>query len=102
MSRKVHSRPPGPWRVDSLNEASESLINSAFVMRLEGFGWCLGKLEARNRDRRFKINGKMVNFIAKFEIDEGTTQLSLQLTGYDPSPDAEYDSWLLLEPVETD
>ena len=44
----------------------------------------------------------MVNFIAKFEIDEGTTQLSLQLSGYDPSADAEYDSWLLLEPTETD
>ena len=40
----------------------------------------------------------MVNFIAKFEIDEGTTQLSLQITGYDPSSNAEYDSWLLLEP----
>ena len=38
----------------------------------------------------------MVNFIAKFDIDEGTTQLSLQHTGYDPSADAEYDSWLLL------
>ena len=44
----------------------------------------------------------MVNFIAKFEIDEGTTQLSLQLTGYDTSADAEYDSWLLLESVETE
>ena len=88
--------------LDSLNEASESLIGSAFVMRLAGFGWCLGKLEARNKDRRFKIDGKLVNFIAKFEIDEGTTQLSLQLTGYDPSADAAYDSWLLLEPVETE
>ena len=41
-----------------------------------------GKLEARNKDRHFKIDGKVVNFIAKFDIDEGTTQLSLQLTGY--------------------
>ena len=99
---KIVTMAPAQEALDSLNEASESLINSAFVMRLEGFGWCLGKLEARNKDRRFKIDGKMVNFIAKFEIDEGTTQLSLQLAGYDPSPNAEYDSWLLLEPVETD
>ena len=37
-----------------------------------------------------------------FDIDEGTTQLSLELSGYDPSADAEYDSWLLLEPEETE
>ena len=34
----------------------------------------------------------------KFEIDEGTTDLSLEVTEYDPSPDAAYQSWLLLEP----
>jgi hypothetical protein len=39
----------------------------------------------------------MVNFIAKFEIDEGTTDLSLEVTEYDTSPDADYESWLLLE-----
>ena len=72
------------------------------MMRFEGFGWCIGKLEARNKDRRFKNKGNMVNFIAKFDIDEGTTQLSLELSDYDISPDAEYDSWLLLEPKETD
>ena len=49
-----------------------------------------------------RTKGNLVNFIAKFEIDEGTTLLSLQLTDYDPSPDAEYDSWLLLEPEETE
>ena len=67
-------------------------------MRFEGFGWCIGKLVARNKDRRFKINGNLVNFMAKFDIDEGTAQLSLKLTDYDTSPDAAYDSWLMLEP----
>ena len=62
-----------------------------------------GKLEALNKDRGFKIDGKMVNFIA---IDEGTTQLSLQASSWRattrrPTP-SEYDSWLLLEPVEMD
>ena len=56
-------------------------------MRFEGFGWCIGKLVARNKDRRFKINGNLVNFMAKFDIDEGTAQLSLKLTDYDTSPD---------------
>ena len=39
----------------------------------------------------------MVNFIAKFEIDEGTTDLALEITDYDTSPDADYESWLLVE-----
>ena len=56
----------------------------------------------RNKDRRFKNKGNMVNFIAKFDIDEGTTQLSLQLADYDTSADAEYDSWMLLEPKEAE
>ena len=38
------------------------------------------------------------NFIAKLEIDEGTTDLSLEVTEYDTAPDADYQSWLLLEP----
>ena len=57
----------------------------------------IGKLEKKNKDQCRKINGKMVNFIAKFEIDEGTTDLSLEVTEYDTSPDADYQSWLLLE-----
>ena len=41
-----------------------------------------------------------VNFVAKFDIDDGPTDLSLELTEYDPSPSAAYESWLLLEPDE--
>ena len=39
-----------------------------------------------------------VNFVAKFDIDEGaTTDLSLDAAEYDPSPSADYQSWLLIE-----
>jgi hypothetical protein len=55
-------------------------------------------LDRKNTDRRRKIDGKMVNFIAKFEIDEDTTDLSLEITEYDTPPDADYESRLLLEP----
>ena len=41
-----------------------------------------------------------VNFVAKFDIDDGPTDLSLELTEYDLSPSAAYESWLLLEPDE--
>ena len=39
----------------------------------------------------------MISFIAQFEIDEGTTDLVLETKEYDPSPDADYESWLLLQ-----
>ena len=49
---KVVTMAPAPEKLDSLNEASESLIGSTIMMRFEGFGWCIGKLEVRNKDRR--------------------------------------------------
>ena len=46
------------------------------------------------------IGGVHVNFVAKFDIDDGPTDLSLELAEYDASPLAAYQSWLLLEPDE--
>ena len=60
----------------------------------------VGRLVKKNTDRRYTINGKMVNFVAKFEIDEGVTFLSLEAAEYDTSPDTEYEAWCLLEPIE--
>ena len=57
----------------------------------------MGTLEKKNTYKRFKINGELVNFIVKFAIDEGTTKVSLNNSIYDTSPDADYDSWFLLE-----
>ena len=51
-------------------------------------------------DTRSKINGKIVNFIAKFEIDEGATDRALPRgqgstsIEYNPSPKADY-QWVL-------
>ena len=48
------------------------------------------KVTSRSRS----INRKRVNFVAKFDIDEGaTTDLSLDAAEYDPSPSADYQSW---------
>ena len=52
-----------------------------------------------NRSR--KIDGVQVNFIAKFDIDEGeTTDLAHEAKEYDTSPSAEYEAWMLLEPTD--
>ena len=49
-------------------------------------------------DRRRTINKEAINFIAEFDIDDGaSTDLSLDVSKYDPSPSADYQSWLLLQ-----
>ena len=72
------------------------------LVRIEGYGWCIGKLINVNTNRRLRFNGKTPNFIAKFEIDEGTTDLVLLAEDYDVSADAEYEAWMLLEPEEAE
>ena len=46
---------------------------------------------------RATIGGVQVNFIAEF--DGARTDLALEANEYDPSPSANYESWLLLEPI---
>ena len=97
---KVVGMAPAPEKLDPRNEASDVLVGATIVTRIADFGWCVGKLEKKNTNGSRKIKGVMVNFIAKFEIDECMTDLALEATEYDPSPDAAYESWLLLEPEE--
>ena len=48
-------------------------------------------------DGRRTIERDRVNFVAKFDVDNGAaTDLSLESSMYDGSPSAEYESWLLL------
>ena len=69
--------------------------------RNKDFGWCKGTIISKITDRRRRVGSDQVNFVAKFDMDQGrTTDLSLDATMYDTSPSAEYESWLLLEPHE--
>ena len=70
------------------------------VVKFEDFGWCLGKILEKNSDGRRKIAGKCVNFVAKFDMDEYATDLSLEVDEYSIANDAEYESWALFEPVD--
>ena len=67
-------------------------------MRFEHYGWCKGTITGKVVDRRRTINKEAINFIAEFDIDDGaSTDLSLDVSEYDPSPSADYQSWLLLQ-----
>ena len=91
---------PGADALDPTKEASKALLDKFILLRFENFGWCKGTIIKRVTNRRRSIGGVHVNFMAKFDIDDGPTDLSLELTEYDLSPSAAYESWLLLEPDE--
>ena len=95
---KVVVMAPADEKLDSLNDASAELEGATIFVRFEDFGWCKGTLLKRNTDRRRTIKGMMVNFIAKFDIDEDTTAVKLEAKDYDTAAFADsYESWLLLE-----
>jgi hypothetical protein len=82
------------------SEASKALIGCRIMRKWEGFGWCMGKITRVNDDARRSIGGDKINFFAHYEIDgeeEPDVPHVLQLSEYQTTDDAEYDSWLLLE-----
>ena len=66
----------------------------------EGYGWCRGVILEQVPNRTRKVGGVQVNFIAKFYIDEFSTDLALEAKDYDTSYSAGYESWMLLESSE--
>ena len=93
---------PSVDSLDPFSAASASLVGKSIFLRLKDFGWCHGKLVERVRNRTRKIGGVQVNFVAEFDIDEGAqTDLALEANEYDTYAFAEYESWMLLEPIAT-
>ena len=78
-------------------------VASSILRKWEGFGWCSGVITKANDDLRRSIGGDKVNYFARYEIDgedEDDVPHVLQLSEYRTTDNAEYDSWLLLEPLE--
>ena len=91
---------PTEEQLDPTSPASDALVEQRIMVRFEDYGWCVGKITAKVNDGRRTIERDCVNFVAKFDVDNGAaTDLSLESSMYDCSPSAEYQSWLLLEPV---
>ena len=95
-SRRAREQPPQIRTTDDREKMSDG------VLCLKDFGWCHGKLIERVRNRTRKIGGIQVNFVAEFDIDKGArTDLALEASEYDTYAFAEYESWMLLEPIAT-
>ena len=57
-------------------------------------GWCVGVIREANKDKRYKVDGEVVNFWVHYEIDDNTSRHVLTLDAY--GGDA-VDSWVLLK-----
>ena len=90
---------PSVDSLDPFSAASASLVgNEVYLSPPEG----LRLVPQRVSNRTRKIGGVQVNFVAEFDIDEGArTDLALEASEYDTHAFAEYESWMLLEPIAT-
>jgi hypothetical protein len=99
---KVITPPATDFELDPEKpSAQEMLVGKKILWRWAEFGWCLGTVVRRNGDKRRKTgSGEVATFILCFEMDEGaTTSVVLTANRYSTSPDADYESWMLLEPI---
>ena len=95
---EILSCAPSTEQLDSSKAESDALLGKVLMVRFEHYGWCKGTITGKVVDRRRTINKEAINFIAEFDIDDGaSTDLSLDVSEYDPSPSADYQSWLLLQ-----
>lgn len=96
---KIVTMAPAEAELDPMAAASDVMVDNVIMLRFEHYGWCKGTITGKITDRRRSIGGDRVNFVAKFDIDDGeTTDLSLNTAMYDTSPSAAYEAWMLLEP----
>ena len=93
--------PPSRWFLSALSanadcsceisaETVDQTPKCGADVRCTGYGWCVGKIVK-------KVTRGLANFIAKFEIDDEPSTLTLSSSDYDTSPDAEYNAWMIVE-----
>jgi len=74
---KVVAASPTEEQLDPTNPASDALIEQRIMVRFEHYGWCVGTVTAKVNDGRRTIERDRVNFVAKFDVDNGAaTDLS--------------------------
>ena len=80
---KVVAASPTEEQLDPTNPASDALIEQRIMVRFEHYGWCVGTVTAKVNDGRRTIERDRVNFVAKFDVDNGAaTDLSLESSMY--------------------
>ena len=71
------------------------LVGCSILYRWSSVGWCVGVINKANGDRRYKMDGEVINFYVHYEIDDDTSAHVLTLDAYGGEGTG---SWVLLEP----
>ena len=87
------SMAPSEAKLDRSKAESDAMLGKTIIVRCKGYGWCVGKIIK-------KVTRGLANFIAKFEVDDEPSVLTLESSDYDISPDAEYNAWMIIEPED--
>ena len=74
--------------------AQQTLVGCSLLYCWPSVGWCVGVIKEANGDKRFKMDGEVVNFFVHYEIDDDTSKHVLTLDTYGGSG---VGSWVLLE-----
>ena len=77
----------------------QALVGRRNMRKWEGSGWCAGEITSANIDARRTIAGAKINFFVQYDGEEEALAHVLELADYQPTDDAERESWLLLEEV---
>ena len=94
---RIVDEPPPAAALVPKDPAQAPLVGRSLLYCWPSVGWCVGIIKEANGDRRFKMEGEVVNFFVHYEIDDNTSRHVLKLDGYGGD---DVDSWVLLEALE--
>ena len=91
---RIVDEPPPAAALVPKDPAQQSLVGRSLLYCWPSVGWCVGVVAEANGDRRFKLDGEVVNFKVHYEIDDNTSKHVLTLDAYGGEG---VGSWVLLE-----
>ena len=91
---RIVDEPPPAAALVPKDPAQATLVGRSVLFRWQAVGWCVGVITEANTDKRYKVDGKVVNFYIHYEIDDNKSKHVLTVATYG-GDDA--GSWVLLE-----
>ena len=91
---QIVNEPPSLAALTPKNSAQQMLVGCSILYRWSSVGWCVGVINKANGDRRYKMDGEVINFYVHYEIDDDTSAHVLTLDAYGGEGTG---SWVLLK-----
>eukprot|EP00966_Prymnesium_polylepis_P022050 506753-Prymnesium_polylepis.1 len=71
---RIVDEPPPAAALVPKDPAQETLVGRSVLFCWQAVGWCVGVITEANGDKRFKVNGEVVNFYIHYEIDDNQSK----------------------------